>query len=371
MFYETILWLTIFIITVIASVAGLIYLITRLNKFSLIKKINIQNRFIRRCIAPVILLLFIVLMYFIFGYVNAIVILLNLTAFWIICDIATLILKALKVKIPNNIYYAGVAAITLTFIYLSVGWYLDHNVFATYYSITTDKDVTPLRIAQISDSHLGTTFDGEGFAKHLAQIQEYEPDVLLITGDYVDGGSDLDDIIVASKALGEFTTKYGTYFCFGNHDRNFYELNGNFTEAQLIDELNRNNIIILKDEYISLPNGYTILGREDASAKSRMSIDDLLREIDEDQFIIDMNHQPSDYDAEEASGVDMVLSGHTHGGQLFPVRNVGLIIGAVDKIYGLEKRSNTDFIVTSGISDWAIDFKTGCKSEFVIIDINR
>lgn len=66
---------------------------------------------------------------------------------------------------------------------------------------------------------------------------------------------------------------------------------------------------------------------------------------------------------------DLVLSGHTHGGQLFPFNQIGKWVGAVDLVYGREKRSNTDFIVTSGISDWAIKFKTGTRSEYVVINV--
>ena len=82
-----------------------------------------------------------------------------------------------------------------------------------------------------------------------------------------------------------------------------------------------------------------------------------------------MDHQPTDYANEAAAGVDLVLSGHTHGGQLFPVNHVGDWFGINDRTYGYERRNNTDFIVTSGISCWEIKFKTGTKSEFVIIDL--
>jgi predicted MPP superfamily phosphohydrolase len=67
--------------------------------------------------------------------------------------------------------------------------------------------------------------------------------------------------------------------------------------------------------------------------------------------------------------VDMVLSGHTHGGQLFLFNNMGEWTGENAKTYGLAKKDQTNFIVTSGISDWAIKFKTGCRSEYVVIDI--
>ena len=91
--------------------------------------------------------------------------------------------------------------------------------------------------------------------------------------------------------------------------------------------------------------------------------------LDKEKFIIVLDHQPSDYDAQAAAGVDLVLSGHTHGGQLIPITYVGEWIGVNCRTYGREKRENTEFIVSSGISDWAILFKTGCKSEYVVIDV--
>lgn len=69
--------------------------------------------------------------------------------------------------------------------------------------------------------------------------------------------------------------------------------------------------------------------------------------------------------------MDLVLSGHTHGGQLFPLMTVEKLTGMTpdNRIYGYEKRDSTNFIVTSGIADWAIKFKTGCKSEYLMINI--
>ena len=91
--------------------------------------------------------------------------------------------------------------------------------------------------------------------------------------------------------------------------------------------------------------------------------------LDPDKVSVVLDHQPNDYDAQAAAGVDYVLSGHTHGGHIFPAGIIGLLMGANDANYGVERRGNTTFVVTSGISGWAIPFKTGAKSEFVIMDI--
>ena len=95
----------------------------------------------------------------------------------------------------------------------------------------------------------------------------------------------------------------------------------------------------------------------------------LTQNIDKNKYIIMLDHQPNDYDNEEKTGADLVLSGHTHGGQLFPLGLFGVLFGSNDKVYGLEIRDKTTFIVNSGIADWEIKFKTATKSEYGVIDI--
>ena len=96
---------------------------------------------------------------------------------------------------------------------------------------------------------------------------------------------------------------------------------------------------------------------------------ELMAAIDPDAYTIVLDHQPHDFDAQEEAGVDLVLCGHTHGGQMFPVGLLGEWSGANEKTYGMESRGNTTFIVNSGISDWAIPFKTAAIAEFGVIDI--
>ena len=268
------------------------------------------------------------------------------------------------------LYLSGLLAIILTFIYLGFGIYNDFHVTQTHYDIATEKDIggERLRIAQITDSHLGTTFDGIGFSEHLDEIQKTNPDLLVITGDYVDDGTSKKDMLAATEALGKFQSTYGTYFIFGNHDKGYFNYR-DFTEQELRSALKKNNVTILEDESILIDNRFYITGRQDKTEDHRKSAEALASELDGTKYDIVLDHQPNDYAAESAAGMDLVLSGHTHGGQVFPVN---LFVGrANDRVYGHEKRGSTDFIVSSGISDWEIIFKTGTFSEFCVIDITR
>lgn len=130
-------------------------------------------------------------------------------------------------------------------------------------------------------------------------------------------------------------------------------------------------VALLSDSHV----GTTFIGRQDRSEeveknKGRATMSELTSSLDDSKFSIVMNNQPCDYANQAKSGVDLVVSGHTHGGQLFPLMNIENLTGlGDDRVYGYEKRDNTNFIVTSGISDWEIKFKTGCKSEYVIVNI--
>ena len=141
----------------------------------------------------------------------------------------------------------------------------------------------------------------------------------------------------------------------------------------MVAELEKNQVKVLQDETILLDGRFYLIGRQDRSEEQRgsgrASMEELTAGLDSEKYSIVLDHQPHDYEAQEASGVDLVLSGHTHGGQFFPINPMGEWMGVDDKRYGYEKRGNTGFIVTSGISDWAIQFKTGCKSEYVVVDI--
>lgn len=367
------MWMIIMLVTLLIVGLSLIYLSERVSNFDFIGASDLPKW--RRVLRGFLLVFLIfVIIAKLLNPVNACVCVFYFAGIWLVCDLGFDLAKRF-LHFECHRYCAGYTAIILSLLSLLCGWYLDHHVWEKEYTFYTSKLKEPLKIVMFADSHIGTTFKADVFVKHLKSMQAHNPDMVIIAGDYIDDDTKKDDMIASTKALGKMQTKYGVYFVFGNHDEGYYgkEYRG-YSGLDLVKELKKNGVNVLVDDVKLLNNEIYIVGRKDASAEKerrggRLTMADLTRPLDKSKYIITIDHQPNDYKAQTEAKVDLVLSGHTHGGQLFPLNQVGKWIGANDLIYGHEKRDKTDFIVTSGISDWSIKFKTGTKSEYVIINL--
>ena len=345
---------------------GAYYLMWCFQKTTLLRKLAKGKRKGEWLLSLLVLVLLTAVLTWSLSAFNAVVCLLHLAAFWLLSDGIFALLRRWRRFHPA---ISGALAILLTLSYLSVGWYSAHHAAQTQYDLYTEKEVSPLRIVQISDVHVGTIFDAEGFAERLRLVEAAQPDVLVVTGDFVDDSTTREDLFAACEVLGEVQTPYGTYFVYGNPDKGYRSAEQRGWSAQdLATALEAAGVTILEDETVLIGEHYALIGRRDLSSHTRAETAALAAGL-EDRYTIVLDHQPSDYEAQAASGVDLVLSGHTHGGQMLPINQVGVWIGANFRTYGYERRNKTDFIVNSGIGSWEISFKTGCKSEYVIIDI--
>lgn len=370
------MWALIMAAVAAAALGGLFYLITRIQKFAWIGYLAKGRKKRRFLISAVLCVAVTVFLGRLWGTINAMICVIHLLVFFLLSEGITAICEKCRGRKCRR-YYAGGIAVAAACLYLASGWYGAHYVRQTDYVIQTPKKVGTIRIALFADSHTGTTFHGEGFAEHMRKIQEQKPDVVLVVGDFVDDDTSKEDMIACCQALGEMQTTYGVYYVFGNHDKGYYpdEYRG-YGEAELVAELQKNHVTVLQDEHVQIDDRFYIIGRQDHSVdmmggNGRASMEELMQDVDRDCFSIVLDHQPADYAAQAASGADLVVSGHTHGGQLFPLMNLEEWLGFTpdDKVYGYEKRDATNFVVTSGISDWAIKFKTGCYSEYVMIEV--
>lgn len=365
------MWLIIFAAVIITAIGGLIYLAAGFHRFAVVKKIAEKNKAAAWVISfAAVAVIALPWLLFVNAWAMAVV-LIHLFLFNLIFDAVSFIASKIRKRKPER-NISTTAAMVFTAAYLSIGWYAAHNVVITHYDLTTEKNIgEPLRIALIADVHLGITLDGDEFAEQMKRLDDLNVDAVMIAGDFVDDDSNRADMEKACAALGNIKTKYGVFFAYGNHDMGYFDGSRDFSVEDFAHELDKNGVTILIEDKIIMNDKICIIGRDDAYAEGRMPIAEFMKNTPDSAYSIVLDHQPSDYDAEAESGVDLVLSGHTHGGHIFPTGYVGTLTGINDRIYGHEKRGNSDFIVTSGISGWAIPFKTGTKSEIVIVDIKN
>lgn len=366
------MWLAIFGAVLLFAVAGAVYIVCGFHRFSFVKKLGEKHRFLAWVLAAVIAVA-VCGAWTIVNVWSVAVVMIHLFIIWLFCDIIAAIVHKIRGKKPES-YIAGAAALVVTAVYLGFGWFFAHHIYITNYELHTDKKVGDgIRIAMIADSHLGITLDGERFAEQMERISALEPDVVVVVGDFVDDDSERADMIRSCEALGDIKSKYGVYYVYGNHDKGYYQGYRDFDLEELDACLLENGVTILDDESVLIGDSFYITGRQDKSeeqyGEGRAAMDELLSGLDSSRYNIVLDHQPNSYAEEAAAEADLVLSGHTHGGPMIPAGQIGLLMGANDRVYGHEKRNVTDFIVTSGISGWALPFKTGTISEIVVIDV--
>ncbi len=349
--------------------AGLIFLATRFMKFGFVDRLCRGRKLFKFLAGLGMVAAVTAVSYFTMGYMNAAIVVVHLVLFFVLCELGFFIARKIRRRAFSH-YWAGTLAVVLTVLYLGIGAYLAHSMVETRYSLTTDKLSAPLRIAMIADSHTGAIFDGEGFASRMEVLQQSEPDLVIVAGDFVDDDTTREDMLRCCEALGSLQTKYGVFYSYGNHDRGYFNYR-NFSGDELIQNLAANGVHVLSDEVELVDGSFYIIGRRDKSMAPRASMTELTEGLDASKYMIVLDHQPADYAAQTAAGVDLVLSGHTHGGQLLILNWIMELMGQNDMLYGLRHTGNTDFIVTSGIADWNIKFKTCCRSEYVVVDVEN
>ena len=355
------LWLALAAVSLLLVVLGAAYLTAAVARFAPLRRIQRKGR--RRLLSFGVVALGTAGAALMSSLVNAIIIYLHAVLFFLLFG-----LVGRLVGKQSSVNWTGWLALVSLAVYLGVGFYLCQHVWQTDYTLQTNKNVESLRVALFADSHIGTTFDGEGFAAHVETIKSQRPDMVLIAGDFVDDWSNRADMLRSCEALGTIDAKYGVWFAYGNHDKGFFS-DRDFSAEDLERALEANNVRVLEDE-LAYVGDFCVVGRRDATYGKRKELAELLDGADAAKYIIVLEHEPTDYDRESKTAADLVVSGHTHGGQLFPINRAGEWIGVNDKTYGYERRGGVDFIVTSGISCWAMRFKTGTRSEYVMITVS-
>jgi len=173
----------------------------------------------------------------------------------------------------------------------------------------------------------------------------------------------------AVHTLQSIKSTYGVYACMGNHD-------GGSTYGDMVSFLKRGNVHVLEDDYEVVDNKFTIVGRKDSSpigaqGTPRQDLAIVLEGVDATMPIIVLDHTPSNTNLREyGSEVDLILSGHTHKGQMFPANLITSLVFDVDYGYYQKNPDSPQVIVTSGVGVWGPPFRIGTNNEIasVIMD---
>lgn len=358
------MWALVLIFSLAFWILSNYYVASRIRMISVLLSLSKRKSWI---LAFTILVLIQVLMTLTLNFVAAAVSFIHLCFSFAFFNLAEkLISKKIKGKSLHDILC--LSAVMVTILYLTYGWIQAHNIRETRYTVESEKITEPLRILQISDTHLRTKFDTDKYTKELGQMKKAGADIVVITGDYVDDESKRTSMEKCTKATEQLNPPMGIFFCYGNHDKGYYN-NRDFTDKDLRTCLETNGIKILEDDVIPLNDEIILAARKDRHvSKDRISADKLMEKCNESKATILLDHEPNDFESEAQSGFDLVLSGHTHGGQMLPLGVLVKILGENDEIYGMHKIGKTTFIVNSGFSSWSIPYKTGTYSEYVIVD---
>jgi predicted MPP superfamily phosphohydrolase len=221
------------------------------------------------------------------------------------------------------------------------------------------------RIVQLTDLHVGPTIGRAFIEEIVARTNALTPDLIAITGDLVDGT--VADLAPAIEPLTKLRAPHGVYFVTGNHEY--------FSGAEAwLSELNRIGIRVLRNERVAIGNGtdaFDLAGVDDRSATHYGGLppgEALARALagrDQSREVVLLAHQPRTLLDADQFDIGLQLSGHTHGGQMWPFNFVVRLQQPF--VAGLHRRGNSQIYVSCGTGYWGPPMRLGAPAEITEI----
>ncbi|MFF2998358.1 metallophosphoesterase [Streptomyces sp. NPDC057950] len=216
------------------------------------------------------------------------------------------------------------------------------------------------RIAVVSDIHLGPVL-GRDFCRRVVDtINSTQPDLIAVVGDLVDGS--VKNLGPAAAPLAGLRARHGSYFVTGNHE--YYS-----GAAQWVAEVRELGLRPLENARTELA-GFDLAGVNDVAGESEGQGPDFGRALDgrdTARAVVLLAHQPVQIHDAVRHGVDLQLSGHTHGGQLWPGNYVAEL--ANPTVAGLERYGDTQLYVSRGAGAWGPPTRVGAPSDITIVEL--
>lgn len=283
--------------------------------------------------------------------------------------LSVLFLDIINIVIKLSPKTIGLSALAITFLISGYGILNAWDIQVTQQEVVLTGLTKSIRAMHLSDIHIGH-FRGNNFLKKIVDKTNKENvDVVFITGDLFDG-----KINLTREELLPFTRlKAPIYFVEGNHDR----YTGVETIKQYLREINVN---VLENEMANLGE-LQIIGlnhmRADGetfdihAAGNHATIKSILEKlpIDKNKPTVLLHHSPDGIKYANLHGIDLYLAGHTHGGQLFPIKYLANLIFAYNK--GMHDFKGTKLFVSQGTGTFGPPMRVGTKSEIAVITLKQ
>jgi predicted MPP superfamily phosphohydrolase len=271
--------------------------------------------------------------------------------------------------LPAAVKSSPTAAAALVILLISIMvacgvWNARHPVIKKY-EVTLEKKTTSLetlRVAVVSDIHLGWIIGPKQMKSMTAVINQLNPELVLLAGDIIDEGIDLATEQQIPGILKTLHPEMGVYAILGNHE--YLSSNAEKVECYL----RKAGVQVLRDQWVDL-NGLYLVGRDDRSRGSyygspRQKLAMIMEGLDQDKLpVLLMDHQPYNLESVEKAGIDLQISGHTHKGQFWPINYITHAIFEQD--WGYLCKNNLQLIVSCGFGTWGPPIRIGNRPEII------
>lgn len=304
-------------------------------------------------------------LYFLFSLPIGVLFLLFCTA--IIYDISRVVLKRIPISKKRRDFFKrslDISSLALASSLSAKSIYNARDIKLEKVDIKIKNLTKSYKIAQLSDIHIGGLIDKEFIRDMVLRVNALHVDLVVITGDLIDIKMDRGRDILAE--LKNLESTYGTFFVAGNHEY-FHDI------AKIIETLKELDIRVLENENVYVGDedeGFNLAGVYDLFGyRTKTYIPDInkaLYNLKKSPTIL-LAHQPK-YIDEIKDSVDLMLSGHTHGGQLFPFRF--LVKLQQPYISGLHQHNKElQIYVNKGTGFWGPPMRLGACSEITEITL--
>ncbi len=259
-------------------------------------------------------------------------------------------------------------------------------VRTTEYEITINKDggnFKEMTIAMFGDPQFGYNIGEYHLKQAVDIINKNDVDIVCVVGDIFDNQySAIKNPDKLIDLFNQIKSKYGMYAVLGNHDVeepilcgftfNDDDLENKLASKEMLDFIKKSGMVLLYDENVIINDSVNLYGRADQERPNlgnitRKESGDLFKEVDVSKPIMVLDHEPREYDELEKAGVDLMMAGHTHDGQLWPTKIATDIIW--ENSYGLWVKNAFHAITTSGLGLFGPNMRVGTIAEVCIIHV--